>query len=291
MSTDSIQNLFEHQNSENASFIRDDPSKNSTKGLCKFLIIVLIVILIMVALYVLLVKTGIMDALIFFVNDKLVKLYKNGPFLTCFVILLIHIVNSLLCLPFRTILTFIVVSIIKNYWISFFFCLFCGLASSSILFLISSTRIKPYLLKKFSDSLLFKILLKFGKKSPWRTCFLTRLLYISSGIKDYFLALVDVPYLCFIVSAVVLQSLLILEIIFVHKEMGELRAFINKTNISWSERSMSQKVSTVIIGCTLLFTTVFMLYMGFKITRLVEIEKEKEEKRKSSMHDIPEFNN
>ena len=271
-------NIFSEEESDKKPLLdeQNESNQNQTSNGYKCLITILIIIGVIVLFYFLLIRTGILENFILFMHHHLGGIYKKYPSSTFMLIILIHIINFLLFLPFRTILTFIVCSIFQNYYLSFICCLIGGLSGSSIIYLLCLTGIKPYLLRRFHSSILLKVLKKFGKDSPWKTAFLTRFLYITGGIKEYFLGLIDMPYLPFIVSAFVLHSILILEICFIHREIGEISAFLNRSSVSWADRSMMEKVSTIIFICFFVFTTVFMIYMGWRISKIIKEEKEKE---------------
>ena len=273
MPNKSIQNNSEIKPSKKVKFIEhSEPSQaeemvllikrqrqqRSSFSYIKCIIITLIILILLGVFYFMFIKTGFFKSACLFVYDSLMKLYQNYPKTTFFVIWVIEVISLILVLPLYSILTFIVCSIFKNFFISYFYCLFCSLCGSTVIYIISSTKLKPCLLKRFDTNLLFTVLRKYSRDKPWKTAFLTRFLFIAAGLKEYALALIDNPYLSFIGSAACLHTMWILEVCFIHMEIGEISSFMNRGSTPWKDRSLTEKIYTVVVFMIIIFTVLFL---------------------------------
>ena len=271
--TDSI---FNENESERVELLSKKPASASSSGfLWKCCIIFALVLVAIVLIYIFFIRTGKIKAALQFIDENLKKLYRTHPYLTYSGILLLFLLNYLLLLPLRLIFFFICCSIFPNYYIPFFYSLFCCLAGSSAVFVLASTGIRPWLLGKFGSHVVFKVLLRMAKESPWRTAFLTRMLFITQGIKEYFLALVGVSFCSHITSAAVLLLFYNFQMCLIHHELGEIAAFMNSESVPWKLKSPVEKFSTITSVLFIVFTIVFMAYISYRLTRLVQLEREK----------------
>jgi uncharacterized membrane protein YdjX (TVP38/TMEM64 family) len=158
--------------------------------------------------------------------------------------------------------------------------LFCSVCGSSIIYLISSTKFKPYLIKRFDNNSLFSALRNYSREKPWKTAFLTRFLFIAAGLKEYVLALIDNPFKSFIFSATCLHTMWILEVCFIHMEIGEISSFMDRGSTPWSKRSLTEKIYTVVGFLIIIFTVVFMFFLGYKAKKILNQQKEQIENKK-----------
>ena len=263
------------QAEEMVLLIKRQRQQRSSFSYLKCAIITLIVLILVGIFYFMLIKTGFFKASCLYVYNILMDLYKKYPKTTFFVIWLIEVVNLVLMLPLYSILTFIVCSIFENFFISYFYCLFCSLCGSGVVYFISQTKLKPCLLKRFDTNLLFTVLRKYSREKPWKTAFLTRFLFIAAGLKEYVLALIDNPFLAFIGSACCLHTMWILEVCFIHMEIGEISSFMDRGSTPWSKRSLTEKIYTIVVFVIIVFTVVFMGFLGYKAKQILKEEKEK----------------
>jgi hypothetical protein len=240
-------------------------------------IIILICLVLGTVFYFVFLKTGIFKKACLYFYDVLMKLYEEHPYMTFFVIWIIEVLSLMLLLPFYSILTFIVCSIFKNFLLSYLYCLFCSVCGSTIIYFLCSTKFKPYLIKRFNKNVLFGVLREYSKQKPWKTAFLTRFLFIAAGVKEYILALIDNPYWPFIGSACCLHTMWILEVCFIHMEIGEISSFMDRGSTPWAKRSLTEKIYTIFGFVIIGFTVIFMCYLGVKAKTIVQKQKEKEE--------------
>jgi len=70
------------------------------------------------------------------------------------------------------------------------------------------------------------VLLEESNANPWRTAFITRLIFISAGLKDYILAVIGNPFCSFIVSSFFLHTFFTLESVLIATELQEIDSFL-----------------------------------------------------------------
>lgn len=268
------------QTEEMMLLIKRKRRNKSTYSIMKAIIIFLIVVILLAISYFTMIKTGFFKMFCMFIYDNLMSLYKNNPILTYLLIWVIEVVSLILILPLYSILTFIVCSIFKNFWVSYLYCLFCSLCGSSIIYFISNTKLKPCLIRRFDKNLLYSVLRNYCKEKPWKTAFLTRFLFIAAGVKEYILGLVDNPFLPFIVTAGCLHTMWILEVCFIHMEIGEISSFMDRGSTPWSKRSFTEKFWTVVGFLIIIFTVLFMIFLGYKAKKILKKEKEKNQAKR-----------
>jgi membrane protein YqaA with SNARE-associated domain len=275
-----------NSNEETDLLLKSDPDCKKANNIKKYLIIISILIITSVIVYFVFIETGLLQEFIVFIYHKFSIMYEKHPKTTCFFILFVMVINLALLLPLQSVMVFIVCALFDNYYLAFLFCLFGNTCGSCLVYLISLTKFKSFLLKHIKSNVLFRILCKYSLKYPWKTAFLTRFLFISEGIKEYLLALIGNPFQSFIVTKVLVHSLFILEICFIHMEINEIQSFINRSSMPWSERSFMEKFSTCLIVLLILFTIAFMGFIGYQASQIIKIEKEKEDLKKQQSNQL-----
>lgn len=68
---------------------------------------------------------------------------------------------------------------------------------------------------------------------PWKTAFITRLIFLPAGLKDYILSLINNPFKSYTVSAVVLHGFFTFESVLIGLEFNEIEKFLEEKK-SWS---------------------------------------------------------
>ena len=270
---------------ETTFLIKSESTNSKSTKLKKYLIIIGILILLSIAIYFIFIESGILGHVLIMIYNKFEELYLTHPKLTCLAILFIMILNLALLLPLQSIMVFIVCALFQNYYLSFIFCLVGNTCGSCFVFILSFTKVKPFLLKHIKTNVLYRVLCKYSVKYPWKTAFLTRFLFISEGIKEYLLALIGNPFKSFIITKILVHSLFVLEMCFIHMEIKEIQSFINRSSMPWSQRSFMEKFSTFMIVFLILFTVLFMGFIGYQASQILKIEKEKEDQKANQVFD------
>lgn len=179
----------------------------------------------------------------------------------------------ILCLPAHMIICIMTALIIKNVWISFIFLIFLSIISSLIIYLIANIFFKEYIYKKISKNEYFLVLMAEGKNHPWRIAFITRIIFISAGLKDYILAVIDNPFPSFIISAISLHIFFTLESILIAKEISSLDNFLlNERN--WYQISIYEKISFILVFLFIIITIILVIYIGLKIQKKLQFLRE-----------------
>lgn len=262
------------------------PQKKKSSAIKKWAILSGAVLAILIISYFLLVHTGILSRLIYMIYHGLIELYEKSPKTTCFIIFLIKVFCLVLLLPLQSIMIFTVCALFQNYLLSYVFCMACTCTGAIMIYALCLSKIKPLLLKHIGTNPLFKVLCKYSRQYPWKTAFLARFLFISEGIKEYLLALIGNSFWPFIVSKLLIHSLYVLEIIFIHREINEIQDFMSRSSVSWREKSLAEKVSTFLIIGLVLFTMCIMAYIGVKASQIIKEVKDSEAQEEERQKEI-----
>ena len=273
----SISSDAKENTEETTTLLKKTPKNSSNSSWKKGFIIFGIVFVITVILYFLLVQTGLLRKASIFIFEKLHALYLVNPISTYLLLYVIQILSLMLLLPFHTIMTFIIYSIFNNIWISFFHILISSVSGSLVIYLISSSGLKPWIESKFEENEVYNILKKYSQEKPWKTAFLTRFLFIAAGVKDYTLSLIQNPLWSYTVSAAVVHSCFIFEVGLIHTEIKQISGFFDSNTKSWGDRSVTQKISSMFMILLIVFTIGVMVYLGFHASKLFKKEKRKPE--------------
>ena len=71
----------------------------------------------------------------------------------------------------------------------------------------------------------------------------------------------------------------ILEVCFIHMEIGEISSFMDRGSTPWAKRSLTEKIYTIVVFLIIVFTVLFMGFLGFKAKQILKKEKEKEKNK------------
>ncbi len=105
------------------------------------------------------------------------------------------------------------------------------------------------------------------------TSLLVRFLFITYGLKDYILILINNPLDTYFVSSLISNLLFSLEAILIIVQFSNIKDYIKRPE-SWSEKSTPEKALAGFFVFLLIFTFVFAFLLGKWITKKI---KEKEE--------------
>ena len=85
-------------------------------------------------------------------------------------------------------------------------------------------------------------------------------------MKDYILALINSPFIPFIISATFLHGFFCLESVLIAREFREIEDFMTN-NKSWSQKSIFEKLSLILLIFFVIFTLMFATYLGCWVTK------------------------
>lgn len=200
-------------------------------------------------------------------------MYEKNSFVVLAIILVLIIVNYLLLLPTQTMInivsTFIINDPIKSWVILTVF----SVIAATIVFLFCKYCFKDYLTNKFMGNTLYDILEEESKISPYKTAFLTRIILIPAGVKEYILTLTGNPYHSFIISGFFVHGFYVLEAVLIAQGVSDIHEYMTQKK-SWSDKSTFEKFSFFVIASSVLFTIGILAIVGFWATKRVQAKKD-----------------
>ena len=202
--------------------IRDPTVEKRPTGYIKYLIMTAILVVAIVLIYMFLVRPGILKATIIDIETWLKRQYEVSP-LSVYTLFYLTIVSFVVfCLGFKVIIFVTATLIFQNYLISFLFILFSQLSGDFTVFLVCSFWLRSYMLKKFRNNDFFLVLLEESKSQPYMTAFITRLLFIPNGMKNYILMAIDNSPPSYFLSALIFHSFYAAEAVIIATQIKQI---------------------------------------------------------------------
>jgi len=274
--------IFEEDDNEDKLF-KDKAvtPRTSSYNWARCIIIGVVVILAAVAFYFFFYRNGLFNRAIINLQTGLRGMYRDKPALFMLVVYLI--MNGIIaaCLGFHTLFCILTASIIQNFWISFPMLLFSSVSGDFLAYLISTFTCKSWLMSKFSSNDLYNVLAEESTKEPYKTAFLTRFIFMPAGVKNYILSLIQNPLPSYFLSGLTLHSFYVAESCLIAKEISEISSIVGKKK-GWDEKSAVEKFSFIVVLLLIVFTVVFIVFVGIWATRKI---KEKRQSRELEMQD------
>ena len=265
---------------EKVLLIKTRPPSNSSKSYMKCIIIICVIVVLLVASYFLFIKEGQAKEITYNIFKKLQDWYVEYPKSITLLLILIQILNLLTILPLFTIITFLSCAILKNPWLAFALMLFSAVSTSLVVYIICRSRLKGYCMKKYEHNEFFQMLRIQSIRHPWRTAFLTRFLFISAGLKEYFLPLIDNPFPAFWVSAWVVHAVFTMEFCLIYSEVKNIDTYLNSKR-TWGDLTMIEKASKVFVIILIIFTVALIIFLGYKAHQIFKKSQKMKAKPKS----------
>ena len=235
-----------------------------------------LVLLILIISYLIIVKTEIIKKIVILIYLNLSDLFHYHK-LTFFVVLWFTIFAMIvLILPFKVMTCFVGIFIINNHIISFLLLLWSCVCASIFIYIVARLFIYDYVYEKIKNNDYFTIIKKEAVEHPWRTSFITRVLYIPTGLKDYILVMVDCPFKPYIISSIIVYSKYILQMIAVAYQFRNIQDLFDEEN-SWEHKNRFQKFVFVISILVFLIVMGLITYLGYWATQ--EVKKKHKEQR------------
>lgn len=235
---------------------------NSEKNKDRYMIMTLTIATIILLLYCIMVEKNIMGKMIANLNDYLTNLYKRNSFSVLAIIFLMVIINYLLILPLHTMINILAAFIIENPLKSWLMLIIFSLIASSLVFIICKYIFNDYLTKKFQGNNLYDILKEESNIAPYKTAFITRLIFIPSGFKEYILSLTGNPYSSFIISGFFIHGFFILQAVLIATGIRDIQEYMTKKKV-WNEKNMSEKVSFILLLISTVFMVCILIAVGY----------------------------
>ena len=159
----------------------------------------------------LLIKTGVLNA--FFLKTELFlkEMKEKNIYLVYLIIACVLICSLVFILPAHMIICLIASMILKNYWYTYLFLVLVTVAGSAFIYLITKCCLKGCIEKRVQKSEYYQVIKEESQSNPWRTAFLTRMIFIGAGMKDYILAVIENPFPSYLASSFVLNGFFTIE--------------------------------------------------------------------------------
>lgn len=229
------------------------------------------IILILITLFVIyhkVLKTYHFNTLFITFEDWLRELNQRSPTLVYLVICVCINLVLIFCIGTHSLVCVVAALVLEQPMVTFLVLLGSSVLGDISVFFITKKLLRNTILNKFKENDLFIVLLEESKNEPFKTAFLTRLLFIPAGIKNYILASIDNSAISYFVSGFVMHSFYVLESILIARELSEVEQLLTHSQ-KWSDKSVTQKASFIIVLCFILFTFGFVIVVGLWAKRKV----------------------
>jgi uncharacterized membrane protein YdjX (TVP38/TMEM64 family) len=259
--------------------IKKTPPKKNNKRKIIFIIMVLFIILTLL-IYLYLKNSGVFIETLSNCEARLKLINKQKPFLFYLIMFILIFVIFLFGLPGLMLSSIFCSIIISNLIKSFFIITIMTVISSIFIYLFAKFVCRNLLIDLFKDSQIIKVLKKEARCNPLKISFLIRFLFINGGIKEYFLVIIDVPFLYFLGSSIVCHSLFIFFYCVIGNEFNAIEQFIEHPKY-WNQKSTNEKIFFFFISLTIFFSFVFIIKIAFSTQKkikdsIIEEQNEKE---------------
>lgn len=220
-----------------------------------------VILIILSVVYFLLIKNHFLNSSVVALEDWLKQIYEKSPFQVYFIIYLIINCVIIFCIGSHSVFCVITALVIKNPFLAFLILFISSVSGDSIVFVISKKFLRNRLVSKFKSNEFFGVLLEESKNEPFKTAFLTRLLFIPAGIKNYILSAIDNKASSYFISGMSLHAFYIIESVLIAQELGEIEDLLNRGQ-HWSDKSTIEKISFIFVMCFVIFTVIFIFVLG-----------------------------
>lgn len=229
-------------------------------------------ILVFVFIYVKLIRTHHLNTAIIGFADWLKTMHSHNPSKVYLVIFCCINLVLVFCLGSHSVICVLAALVLQDPLPTFFLLLLASLWADTVVYFIAKRLLRDRIISRLRSSDLFMVLLEESKNEPYKTAFLTRLLFIPAGMKDYILATIDNKAPSFFASAAVLHSFFILESILIARELSEIEQLISH-NVNWGDKTAMQKANFVVVLLFITFTVFFVFAVGLWAKRKVNMRQ------------------
>lgn len=223
----------------------------------------------MILIYIFFIRTGLIPQMISWLETTLSNMYihnKVGVMTILFLLVFLMIVTAL---PSQTVICIMASLIIKDIKLNFVFLTVTSIIASISIYLIARRWFYVNIHKKLNDNKYYIVLKDESIKSPWKAALITRLMYIPAGLKDYILVMAEIPFTCYVGSAIIGHAIYISELLLVACELKDINQLF-EDNKSWGQKTLGEKASFLFGLVMVVFTFGFMAYLGYWVKKKAE---------------------
>lgn len=203
------------------------------------------------------------------------NLNSDHPYTVMLIMAVILIINLFLILPFTFPIYIIICFVIDDMMTSFFFIFSIKMIISISIYGLTHLLIYDYVEKKFSKNKVFKLIKTENEHSPWKIGFLTRLMAIPVGLKDYVLSLLGRSFDIYIVCSFVEGIFSIFQVVLIASDIKEINDFLQNKDHLHKQSLMSKIFSFIQIIMVAVSVGVFMV-ISWKVNEKIKIEEQNE---------------
>ena len=245
------------------------PSIKNKRSSLKIVFYIILLIALIALLYICFIRTGFIQKIFYWLENDLSNMYERRKLTVLSILFFIVFMMIITGLPSQTIVCILATLIIKNIWLNFFFLTITSVFASLFIYFVVKRYFYNYLYAKLDRNLYYNVIKEESAKTPWKTAFITRILYIPTGLKDYILVMVNNPFSCFIVSSFIVHALYVIELLIVASELQSINDLFNKGK-GWSEKNKSEKFSFMFGLIMVIITLAIMSYLSYWANKKVK---------------------
>jgi len=231
---------------------------------------ILIGVLVIIVVYLLFIRTGFLSRLFHALHQKLDVLNQEHAFLVFVLLYFIVVLVTCTMIFSHAAICMLAATILENFGLSVFMLICASMTGSALIYFLSKPLCARFILSKISQSDYYLVLQKESQVNPWSTAFGTRFLFIPAGSKDYILTMIDNPPIPYFVSCFCIHMFYITESCLIAQQISEMGGEHSK---SWKEKSPLEKFFSVSILVIIVFTVVFIIFLGNYVTRKINEKK------------------
>ena len=205
-------------------------------------------------------------------HTYLQDIYKENSLLVLGIILLILIINYICILPTQTLINIVAAFIIGDGFTSWAILVIFSSISGSIVYLICRFFLKDFLTKKFQGNILYDILQEESQSSPYKIAFMTRIIHIPAGIKEYILSLSGNPFPSFFISGLCIHGFFCLEAVLIAQGVSNVHEYMTQKK-NWSDKTTFEKLSFLVVVASIILTILILIAVSYWANRKIKARK------------------
>jgi len=271
---DAVRNLQEENETGSLSMVDirgpfDAPRPSTSNRKIIFLVAFLVAFCF---IYVKLIRTHHLNTAVIGFTDWLKTMHSHNPskvYLIIFCCINVAVASMVIS---HSVVCILAALVLQDPLPTFFLLFFASIWADTMVYFVARRVLRDKIVARLRGSDLFMVLLEESRNEPYKTAFLTRLLFIPAGMKDYILATIDNKAPSFFSSAAVLHSFYILESILIARELSEIEQLLTHSQ-KWGEKTAMQKANFLVVLLFIAFTVLFVLAVGLWAKRKISLRQ------------------
>lgn len=202
---------------------------------------------------------------------------NSGNLSSYFFLVMLQGVVCITVIPGMTYITICMGLFMDSFWKALAICFFSGYFCSLLCYFLVSGFLGPHIRKRYSDNVLYDVLLEETAKSPWAVSILANLLFIPTGLKNILLALSGMKIRPFAIPKIPFMLFYSSLFLFVGRELDNAGDIMKSKG--FAEFKISDWLNFFLGIIMALVTTSLFVLIGILVNRKFEnlAQKKKEE--------------